>query len=120
MNKFFLTAVAAGALAAGATAFAQENVIPSSMYDMGIPPAAQTNPEGGRITTDAYGRSVIVDRSGREIVPGVIVGYDAWGRAVYADGAYGNYAFTRRSAWDRDGDGIPNRRDRYPDDPRYR
>ena len=41
------------------------------------------------------------------------------GRRVYVDPNTGAaYAQNSRS-WDRDGDGISNRRDRYPDDPRY-
>jgi hypothetical protein len=44
-----------------------------------------------------------------------------WGVAqasrYYNNGYAAPYQRTRR---DRDGDGIPNRRDRYPDDPRYR
>lgn len=43
------------------------------------------------------------------------------GRRVYVDPNTGiAYAQNSRRSWDRDGDGIANNRDRYPDDPRYR
>ena len=135
MKKFILIAAAAGALAAGGSAFAQDKVIPGSMYDMmRVPPAAQTNPEGVRAQTlpsgqrvfiDDQGRQVYVDEYGRQVIPGII-GYDAWGRAIMGSSTYpGNYAYSgnypyARSRRDRDGDGVPNRADRYPDDPRYR
>ena len=127
MKNFILVGVAAAALAVGATAFAQEHVIPGSIGGMmEIPPAAQTNPDGGRIQTLPSGRTIIVDPSGREIAPGGIIGYDLWGRPIMGSSVYpGDYAYSgntpyARSRRDRDGDGVPNRMDRYPDDPRYR
>ena len=42
-----------------------------------------------------------------------------WGVAQ-ASPYYGYTAPYQRTRRDRDGDGVPNRRDRYPDDPRYR
>jgi hypothetical protein len=43
------------------------------------------------------------------------------GRRVYVDpNTCIAYAQNARRSWDRDGDGIANNRDRYPDDPRYR
>lgn len=83
---------------------------------------------GNRMMVDAYGRHVRLDQYGSY--------RDQYGRTVYlgADrrplyveqngqlmafgGTYGNYAYSGR-AWDRDGDGVANSRDRYPDDPRY-
>jgi hypothetical protein len=56
-------------------------------------------------------------------------GYYGWGGqyglpAIIADGRWGqNYGYASpypRSNRDRDGDGVRNNRDRYPDDPRYR
>jgi hypothetical protein len=79
--------------------------------------------------TDSDGRSWYADPSGR---PVEMTGYrrDAWGRGVYtsADGRFaivdrgpGSVLGAGRARWgDRDGDGIPDVRDRHPDDPRRR
>lgn len=150
MKKFILSAVAAGAMAVGGAASAQDfgtaigqvlgSVFGAPTYNYGnygnygtygynqygqvIPGVVATTPSYGYNTTyvDAYGRQVYVDRYGRHVVqqsavPHGAVGYDAWGRPVYSQ-PYGTYAYGSNS-WDRDGDGIANTRDRWPDDRRY-
>jgi hypothetical protein len=78
---------------------------------------------GRRIQVDAYGRQVLLDQYGSY--------RDQHGRTVYlgANGqpqyveqngqlmAYSSTTVARRG--DRDGDGVRNRVDRYPDDPRW-
>ncbi|MBI5276209.1 MAG: hypothetical protein HY854_07085 [Burkholderiales bacterium] len=140
MKKFIVTAIAAGALAAGGAASAQDlgSVIsgilgltsPSYSNNYGysypgmVAPQAQvyTDTYGRRFYYDQYGQQVYLNNSGQ-----VIVGYDQWGRPIYGTNySYGssypyygsNYAWG--NGWDRDGDGISNSRDRWPDDPRYR
>ena len=119
MKKFVLTALATAALAVAGAASAQDltdmlnHAITGQQY---VPPVVNGTP----IYVDQYGRQVYRDAAGREVLvqsqPGGygIVGRDAWGRPVYGQVAAAN------PRWDRDGDSIPNRRDRYPDDPRYR
>jgi hypothetical protein len=85
---------------------------------------------GNRILVDAYGRHTRLDQYGSYRDPmGRQVYYGANGQPAYVDQngqlmAYGSvYGTTTASLgrpWDRDGDGIANRSDRYPDDPRYR
>ena len=83
---------------------------------------------GRQFYYDQYGRQVIVQSStnvygannyGTSTYGGAntygITGYDAWGRPVY--GNTGSYAYNTR---DRDGDGVADSYDRYPDDRRYR
>lgn len=136
MKKTIAMAVAAGALAVGGAASAQDlGTVISNLFGFGQPtytvpavpavpsygdqPAvvASTVPYGGRVYIDPYGRQVYMDQYGRQIVAQSntygITGYDAFGRPVY--GTVGNVALN-----DRDGDGVPNYRDRWPDDPRYR
>ena len=48
---------------------------------------------------------------------GETYGYNNYG---YNNNNYGYTSPYPRTSRDRDGDGVPNSRDRYPDDPRYR
>lgn len=88
---------------------------------------------GNRMMVDSYGRHVRMDQYGSY--------RDQYGRTIYLGAdrrplymehngqvtAFGSgttyggggYAYSGR-AWDRDGDGVANAQDRYPDDPRYR
>lgn len=137
MKRLIATAIAAGALAVGGTASAQDlgSIIANILgwgtptynyYDYGTPAVvAQSQVQ---IYSDAYGRQFYYDQYGRQVylqtTQQQIIGYDAWGRPVYGT-AYSNsglYAYgstTYGSTWDRDGDGISNTRDRWPNDPRY-
>lgn len=106
----------------------------------GIPAVvAGTQPYGSGVYVDPHGRQVTTDRYGRQVVVQPnrgtygITGYDAWGRPVYGSapvpyghpgnygsyGNYGNYAWAGQPG-DKDGDGVPNVHDRWPDDARYR
>lgn len=147
MKKFILTAVAAGALAVGGAASAQDlgSVLGNLFgfgtqtyptYNSGIP-AVVAGTQGSTVYTDQYGRHIYYDQYGRQVIQQqnsysnpvilpnpTIIGYDQWGRPVYGQSQYGtttrygNYAYGT-STWDRDGDGIANTRDRWPDDRRY-
>lgn len=155
MKKFIATAIAAGAMAVGGAASAQDlgsviaNVLgfgqPTYNYGYGYPntypnynygnhnyyggtptyPAVVAQPYGNSVYVDPYGRQVHVQPNATTTYH---AGYDAYGRPIYRDGngnityiggsTSGNYAYSNRS-WDRDGDGIANNRDRWPDDRRY-
>jgi hypothetical protein len=133
------TAIAAGALGTAGTASAQDlgNIIanvlgfgtPQYSYNQGIPAVVAPQQQMYR---DSYGRTFYYDQYGRQVYLNntqQIVGYDQWGRPIYGSApqypyggnyAYGsNYGSTYGNSWDRDGDGIANSRDRWPDDSRY-
>jgi hypothetical protein len=155
MKKLIVMAAAAGALAVGGAASAQDfGSVLGSIFGFGTPqysygtpqypygapqypyggssPAvvAGTVPYGSTVYVDQYGRQVHVDQWGRHVViqqqpqsSTYIVGYDQWGRPIYGaspygSNTYGNYAYANPN--DRDGDGVLNRYDRWPDDRRYR
>jgi hypothetical protein len=112
MKKYIAMAAAAAALAVAGAASAQAPGTYAGAILGELPTQA---PSPGTIVIDAQTgqRGVLVPN---------VVGYDAFGRPLY-DGAsvYGTgrvYAWGNRN--DRDGDGVPTRRDRFPDDPRYR
>jgi hypothetical protein len=134
MKKFITAAVAAGALAAGGAASAQDfGSIIANIFGFGQPTYTQPNygygTYGGpavvapqaQIYADQYGRRFYYDQYGRQVYLNTapqqqIIGYDSYGRPVY--GSTHAYSGTYNS-WDRDGDGIANTRDRWPDDRRY-
>lgn len=144
MKKIILGAVAAGALAIGGAAAAQDlgavlsNIFgyPSYQtypaqpaYGPSIPAVvAGTQPYGygtgsRTVYTDQYGRQYYYDQYGQQVIvsqgqSSQIIGYDNWGRPVYGTTRSNNYAWGGNT-WDRDGDGIANTRDRWPDDRRY-
>lgn len=113
MKKFILSAMAVAAFAVGGaakadvidsvgTAISQLFGIPYDATRYGVAP-------GTTVYTDSYGRPYYLGAYNQPIYiqpngPGV----------PYA----GNYAVA--PSYDRDGDGIENRYDRYPDDARYR
>ncbi|HET8746029.1 MAG TPA: hypothetical protein VFM98_10515 [Ramlibacter sp.] len=133
MKKYIAMAVAAGALGVGGAASAQDfGTVIGNLFGFGQPtytypsygrdiPAvvAGTVPYGStnRVFIDQYGRQVYIDAYGRQVLaqpstPYGVTGYDAWGRPIY-----GNVALADPN--DRDRDGMPNYRDRWPDDSRY-
>jgi hypothetical protein len=137
MKKFVLSAIAVGAFVIGGVA--QADVIDSIGNTIsqifGVPYDA-SRPAAG-IYTDAYGRRFQVDAAGRQIPLDQFGSYrDQWGRTVYLGAnnqpafieqngqlipyanVAGNYALA--PSYDRDGDGVADRYDRFPDDPRYR
>lgn len=128
MKKFLLSAAAAGALAFGGAASAQDlgRILSDVLSNIGQPaynqgygsvpapgaPEAQGRvfSEGGRwIHEDQYGR--------RSVIPGeVVFGLEG---PMYRD-AWGNWVHVGSgSPYDRDGDGVADSRDRYPTDRRY-
>ena len=130
MKKFIATAVAAGALAAGGAASAQDlgsvllNILGIGTQTHGYGAPAVVAPQA-QIYVDQYGRRFYYDQIGRQVYlqdgGSQIIGYDSWGRPIYGQArtyGYGNYGAYGNS-WDRDGDGIANTRDRWPNDPRY-
>ncbi|HEY0824538.1 MAG TPA: hypothetical protein VGD76_12175 [Ramlibacter sp.] len=118
MKKFILSAVAAGALAIGSAASAQDiGSVLGAILGAGQQPY-------GSVYIDRYGRQVGIDQFGRHVLlqSNGIVGYDAWGRAIYGNVlGSGNRAVDQvvRSVQlgDNDGDGVLNMHDRLPNDP---
>jgi len=144
MKKLIVMAAAAGALAVGGAASAQDlgtvlgNILGFGTQQYNAPAVvAGTVPYGSTIAIDQYGRQVYVDQYGRQVLvqpntnSGYIVGYDAENRPIYGPAygtpsygvgpygtaTYGNLAYADRR--DRDGDGVADRYDRWPEDPRY-
>ena len=141
MKKFILSAMAVAAFAVGGVA--QADVIDSvgntisRIFGVPYDPSPSVTLPIVNVYTDAYGHRFEVDAAGRRIPLDRFGSYrDQWGRTVYLGAnnqpAYieqngqlipygsvsGNYAMA--PSYDRDGDGVPNQYDRYPDDPRYR
>ena len=173
MRKYIATAIAAGALAIGGAASAQDfGSILSNIFGFGTSSQSSSGTPAvvaGTVYQDQYGRRFYYDQYGQQVYlqdsqQQQIVGYDSWGRPIYGTqnsqtqqimgydswgrpiygthgtqqqqqqivgydswgrpiyGNSGSYAYgtqPRTSTWDRDGDGIPNSRDRWPDDSRY-
>jgi hypothetical protein len=150
MKKLIATAFAAGAMTIGGAASAQDfGSVIADIFGFGTPTYSHSAPAvvGGQIYADQYGRHFYYDQYGRQVFvqntqQQQIVGYDSWGRPVYGNATqpqpaqritgydswgrpiYGNagvYAYgNNNNNWDRDGDGVANHRDRWPDDARYR
>lgn len=141
MKKFILSAIAFGALAIGGGA--QADVIDSvgntisRIFGVPYDPTPPGTAPIVNVYTDAYGRRFQVDAAGRQIPLDQYGSYrDQWGRTVYLGankqpiyieqngqlipyaGTAGTYAMA--PSYDRDGDGVADRYDRYPLDPRYR
>lgn len=122
MKKLILSVVTVGAMAVGGAASAQDilgSVLPQILSELGagrvyVDPYQNGPDLSGGSYTDAVGRKVYLDKDGHP-------SYVEQGGALIPYSAAGNVAAVnapRRG--DRDGDGIPNRWDRYPDDPRFR
>lgn len=93
------------------------NAVPGSVY---------RGSDGHWYQVDADRHSIRLDQYGTY--------RDAWGRTVYLGAndrplyieqngtliPYASGAYAMGTPYDRDGDGVYNRYDRYPDDPRYR
>lgn len=121
MKKLMCVAAAAAALVAG-SAFAQSAECQAGSA-WGPKPGCDSS---GGVPAQVYGNSgwspdMIYNNNGY----GVPYALGALGGVLLNDGRWvpNNYAYNTpytRSRRDRDGDGIPNWQDRYPDDPRYR
>lgn len=113
MKKFILSAMAVAAFAVGGVAKADviDSVGNAISRLFGVPYDATRYgvAPGTTIYTDGYGRTYYLGANNQPIYiqPNAQV-------APYA----GNYAMA--PSYDRDGDGIANQYDRYPDDARYR
>ncbi len=107
MTKKHILAAAAVALLAAGGAMAQSN--DRGVYQ-GDPGYGGSGWHPGQVYgADAYGSPNVISqarilRDGRLVAPGY----------------YGYATPYERTSRDRDGDGVRNSRDRYPDDPRYR
>ena len=138
MKKFIVAAMAAGTLVvAGAARADVIDSVGSAISNLfGVPYDARpsgavpgsifTGSDGHRYQVDASGRSIPLDRFGSY--------RDQWGRTVYLGAdrrplyveqggslvPYDNGAYAMGTPYDRDADGVRNRYDRYPEDPRYR
>lgn len=137
MKKFIVAAMAVGTIAVAGVARADVidsvgNAVSSLFgvpYDPSpygaVPGSIYTGQDGHRYQVDAAGRSIRLDAYGSY--------RDASGRIVYLGPdqrpAYVeqngvlvpyNSGYATARPYDRDGDGVGNRYDRYPNDPRYR
>jgi hypothetical protein len=130
MKKTILAAVAAGALAVGGAAGAQDlGSIISNIFGLGQSvygngPLVGSVPSGATIYADQYGRQFYYDQYGRPVfVEGgtqPIVGYDNQGRALYGGTVFPGQYGAQSGLVDRDGDGVADVHDRWPNDSRYR
>lgn len=138
MKKFIVAAMAVGTIAVAGVARADVidsvgNAISNLFgvpYDPSptgaVPGSIYTGSDGHRYQVDAAGRSIPLDQYGSyRDAEGRIVYLDANRRPQYVEQngvlvPYNGGAYAMGSRRDRDGDGVTNRYDRYPDDPRYR
>lgn len=129
MKKTLLSAMAAGALAFGGAASAQDlgRVLGDILSNIGnqsqyyghgsSPPPGSPDAGEGRVFSEG-GRWIYEDQFGRRsVIPGEVV-FGPQG-PMYRD-AWGNWVHVASgSAYDRDGDGVADTSDRYPTDRRY-
>jgi hypothetical protein len=158
MRKLLLSAVAAGALAMGGAASAQDilgglgAVLPQILNSIvlgGTDGSPGTVVQGGQTTVDQWGRQVYTDPYGRQIVlnsdgtytdihgnpvyvqgptrtrPPSLMGlgprvYDQYGRRIILSEGSSVEGNVAGIMVDRDGDGVADVYDRYPNDRRYR
>lgn len=138
MKKFLVAAMAVGTIAVAGVARADviDSVGNAISNLFGVP--YDSNPQGavpGSIFTGSDGHQYQVDANGRSIRLDQYGSYrDAWGRTVYLGAdrrplyaeqngvlvPYNDGSYAMGRPYDRDGDNVNNRYDRYPDDPRYR
>ena len=113
MKKMMTVLLAAAALAGAGMAQADQG----ACVTRGI--CDNVNPEAGG---DAYGNYDVRLAEQRGLVPPGTAAANGYGYG-WGPGYYGwNQAYATpypRTSRDRDGDGVRNNRDRYPDDPRY-
>ena len=120
MKKLIMTAAAAAALTGMGGAFAQSAECQPGIFGHSTMPGCQSNPNVG-IEDHGWGWGSKLFGYG---------GYPQGQPLVLADGRViiPQYVLPQQqvlpqfqpSRRDRDGDGVRNSRDRYPDDPRYR
>lgn len=143
MKKLFVSILAVGAIGFGSAASAQDvfglgHVLPQILGNIGVPgvpiygaPGVLGGvPQEGTTVIDPYGRRIVYDRYGRAVATEQLeIVVDKQGRrwAVDSEGNhtqigqdFGGLASRGLRGSDLDRDGVPDRRDRYPHDPRYR
>ena len=138
MKRFIVAAMVVGTFAV--TGVARADVIDSvgnAISNLfGVPyDSSRSGAVPGSIYTGSDGRHYQVDAAGRSIPLDQYGSYrDPWGQTVYLGAdrrplyveqngvlvPYDGGAYAAGRPYDRDRDGIDNRYDRYPDDPRYR
>ncbi|MBC5781684.1 hypothetical protein H8N03_01930 [Ramlibacter sp. USB13] len=115
MKKFILGAVAAGALAVGGAASAQDlGAVLNNILGYGYGDRTSQDTIQGSYR-DEYGRLWVVDGGGKHtmVTPGAgSAGVGSWGQGTYGVQANGGYYR------DSDGDGVVDARDRRPNNPR--
>jgi hypothetical protein len=126
MQKILLSAVAAAALCVGSAAFAQDGGAECQAGSAwGPKPGCGAGPSPGAADPYADRNYWVVPQA---VAPATVLPEQAYayGNRVYGPNAYPEDARAYRRHGrgardrDRDGDGVPDRYDRYPDDPRYR
>jgi hypothetical protein len=125
VNKFVLSALAAAALCVGNSSFAQDGGAECQAGSAwGPKPGCGAGPSPGTPMPYANQRAWMVPQ---DAAPAAVLPYQAYaygnrvyGPNVYPDEARPHYRHGRARRGDRDGDGVADRHDRAPDDPRYR
>jgi hypothetical protein len=125
MQKILLSALAAAALCAAGGAVAQDGGAECQAGSAwGPKPGCGAGPSTGAANPYADQRAWIVPQAVAPTTVGPPEAY-AYGNRLYGPNVYPetprpDYRHRRGGHRDRDGDGVPDRYDRYPDDPRYR
>jgi hypothetical protein len=125
MQRIMLSALAATALCIGGSVFAQDGGAECQAGSAwGPKPGCGAGPSPGVANPYADQRAWVVPQA---VAPATVVPYEAYaygnrvyGPNVYPENTRSYYRHGRSRRGDRDGDGVPDRADRYPDDPRYR
>jgi hypothetical protein len=125
MQKILLSAVAAAALCVGSIAFAQDGGAECQAGSAwGPKPGCGAGPSPGAANPYPDRNDWVVPQA---VAPATVLpdrayayGNRVYGSNVYPDDARSYRRHGRARRGDRDGDGVPDRWDRYPDDPRYR
>jgi hypothetical protein len=125
MQKIALSALAAAALCLGGGAFAQDGGAECQAGSAwGPKPGCGAGPSAGAANPYADRSAWVVPQAAS---PSIVLPQEAYayhnrvyGANVYPENTRSYYRHGRARRGDRDGDGVPDRHDRYPDDPRYR
>jgi hypothetical protein len=128
MQKFMLSALAGCALCLSGAIHAQDGGAECQAGSAwGPKPGCGAGPSPGTANPYADQRAWIVPQDSQATAAAPYAAY-GYGNRAYGPNAhdrenprfYERHERGRRANRDRDGDGVPDRYDRYPDDPRYR